>query len=38
VLDGTGHYNSGGKKIKMKDDIKKKFVILEGRMENDNKY
>lgn len=36
VLDGTGHYTSGGKKLPMKEAIAKNFVILEGRMEHDH--
>jgi hypothetical protein len=36
VLDGTGHYASGGKKLPMKEAIDKNVVILEGRMEHDN--
>lgn len=36
VLDGTGHYASGGKKLPMKDAIAKNLVILEGRMEHDH--
>ncbi|PSN48676.1 hypothetical protein C0J52_04770, partial [Blattella germanica] len=35
VLDSTGHYTSGGKKLPMKEAIAKQFVILEGRMEHD---
>lgn len=36
VLDGTGHYASGGKKLPMKEAIAKNFIILEGRMEHDH--
>lgn len=36
VLDGTGHYTSGGKKLPMKEAITKNFVILEGRMDHDH--
>lgn len=36
VLDGTGHYTSGGKKLPMKEAIDKNLVILERRMEHDH--
>nr|CAD7404991.1 unnamed protein product [Timema cristinae] len=36
VLDPTGHYINGDKKVPMKEAIAKNFILLEERMEEDN--